>query len=59
MTTTPTAPYVDTALTDHLTDARRHLLAAYVACSDLQRDAVGALINDVDQALTDALAVTR
>ncbi|CAM3094239.1 hypothetical protein H7J50_19170 [Mycobacterium intermedium] len=51
--TTPTA---DTALSDHLNDARKHLLHAYVAVDESHRDVVGALINDVDRVLADVTA---
>ncbi|MFV8316283.1 hypothetical protein [Mycobacterium sp. 23] len=42
----------ETALSDHLRDARKHLLHAYVAVDEShRRDVVGALINDVDRVL--------
>ena len=48
-----TVTYVDTALTDHLAEARTHLLHAYVAVDESHRDQVGALINDVDRVLAE------
>lgn len=49
----------DTALTaplaDHLHDAHRALLRAYVACTEQQRDAIGALVSAVDGQLTELL----
>lgn len=52
MSTTAT----DTALSDHLHDARKHLLHAYVAVDESHRDVVGALINEIDRVLADVTA---
>ncbi|MDP7702670.1 MULTISPECIES: hypothetical protein [unclassified Mycobacterium] len=46
----------ETALSDHLHDARKHLLHAYVAVDESDRDVVGALINDVDRVLAGVTA---
>lgn len=48
----------DTALLDHLRDARRHLLLSYTATDIAHRDQIGALLTAADELLA-AVAPTE